>query len=291
MLFLSISWLSGQSIVNVNPATNTNNFNKIKKVTYFRPDNGATIVQSSEANGVTNSSSFAVNVVQVEAYQPGASSGPTITLDYFNFEGVEIRNMNLNSSNGGVGVYENGTLYPANADFNLFKQKLKDYLHNANMRSMFYYDSPTNLPCNQLPPACTTQDFDIQFAYAFESNDYLLASERYGNSTFTVIPLDQNGNVIGDYVCYGCGGGGTYTKYDWNTGYAPGPYQSVQAQVFTVVPISIFNATGPIFGLRIFNGVDQADVKFYGLSDNSFTDNPLNPTVTGIAGNVYNDVD
>jgi len=60
---------------------------------------------------------------------------------------------------------------------------------------------------------------------------------------------------------------------------------------FEVLKVRLFNATGPIFGLRIFNGVDQADVKFYGLSDNTFTDNPLNPTVTGIAGNVYNDID
>ncbi len=75
MLFLSISWLAGQSIVNVNPATNTNNFNKIKKVRYKRHDTGQEFWQNSEANGVIDASPYAIDIVKLEAWPPGASSG------------------------------------------------------------------------------------------------------------------------------------------------------------------------------------------------------------------------
>lgn len=294
MTLMLSAGIFAQTVINVNPHTDPNgtNYAKIKKVTLYRPDNGQTIVQTSEKSGVVGANDqYPVHIVGVEAYTPGSNQGSVITLDYFNFEGVEIRNMNLNSSNSGVGVYENGVTYPANSNFSAFEQKLEEYLLDANMRSMFYYDGTTNLPCNTLPPSCTTQDFDIQFAYAFESTDYLLASEKYGNSQFTVIALDANGNAIGDFICYGCGGGSTYQKWDWNTGYAYAPYNTTQAQTLTVIPISLFNAGQPVYGLRIFNGVGEADVKFFGLSDNTFTNNPINPTVTGLRGNVFDDLD
>lgn len=139
MMFVLSAGIFAQNIINVNPHTDPNgtNYAKIKKVTLYRPYNGQTIVQTSEKTGVVGANDqYPVHIVGVEAYTPGSNQGSVITLDYFNFEGVEIRNMNLNSSNSGVGVYENGLTYPANSNFSAFEQKLEEYLLDANMRSM-----------------------------------------------------------------------------------------------------------------------------------------------------------
>ena len=179
----------GQGVQIVNPSLDPNaaNYADIKNVRYVRPENGQVIVQNSPASGVSNAGTFPIHIDRIEAWKPGTNRSQTLVLDYFNFEGVEIRNMHLNGDETSVGVYEDGTSYPASGNFAVFQQKLKEFLLNGNMRSMVYFDGNTGLPCaDQLPPACTTQDFDIQFAYAFESTDYLLASERYGNSTFFV---------------------------------------------------------------------------------------------------------
>jgi len=75
--------------------------------------------------------------------------------------------------------------------------------------------------------------------------------------------------------------GDAYTKYDWNSGSAASSYWSDQAMAFTVAPVSKFfegTAVEPqtVFGFRVDND-GEADVKFFGLSRESFTGNPVVP--------------
>ncbi len=285
--------LNAQVVVDVNPNTNTGNFAKINKVQYYSHTTQSTYWQNAEAVGVTDAALDRVDLVRVEATKPASLGGGPVVLDYFNFEGVEIRNINLTTATVGVGIWSEGVKTPIFNNLTNWRDKVKEKLMTGNIRSKIYYDpDPTlgPLPCNTQPPACTTPDFDIQFGYGFESSDYMLVAERFGNSTFSLYALDAYGNQIGDIVCFGCSGGGSYQKYDWNSGLAAANYVNNQAMTFTVIPVSLFNTGAQtIFGLRIFNSTDQADVKFFGLSDNTFTNNPVNPTVTGLEGTIFND--
>jgi LruC domain-containing protein len=277
--------LNGQ--VNINPHLNTGNYSPISSVVYTI--NGNDVVQNSPAtSGNENPGSTPVFLKRINATK--SPSDPTqVVLDYFNFENVTIKNLNLTAATTGVGVYYDGTSTMIHNNVPAFLDKLSLLVTDANIRSKVWYDNPGNLPCNTLPPDCTTQDFDIQFSRGFLPEDYMLVGERWGNSTFSLRALDANGNEIGSTLTFGGGGGGAYQKYDWNTGYSM-TYQSGQAMAFTVIPASLFNAGQTVFGLRIFNSVDQADVKFFGLSDNTFDDNPVNPSVTGITGTVFHDI-
>jgi hypothetical protein len=133
------------------------------------------------------------------------------------------------------------------------------------------------------------------FYRALNLDDYILVSERWGNSTFTVTALMADGNPYPDANILRLGGsGGTfgvgYEVHDWNTGYAAATNVPSQAQALTLFSIGKFfetigpsqnqqgPASGPVYGLRIEN-VDEADVKIMAISANSFIDNPINPQV------------
>lgn len=290
-IFLSASIIGAlvagaQTTININPKNNTNNYCPIQSVKYII--NNTVVTQTSKATGATQGTT-PVYLVEVNAKKSPTNNTP-VQLTYFNFEGVQIRNLNLTNATTGVGVWNKGQNVLANNNIsnNVFRNALKAFQLDGDIRSKVWYDHPSNLPCNNQPPACTTPDFDIVFGYAFTNDDYMLVAERWGNSAFSLRALDINGNVIGNTLCFGCGSGGAYERYDWNSGYSM-PYVSDQAMAFTVVSISLFGTSQPIFGLRIFNGVDQADVKFFGLSDNTFANNPVNPTVSGVSGKVFHD--
>ncbi len=284
--FLASAWfVSAQTEINVNPHLNTNNYAPITSVKY---QIGNSIVTQTQSATGANAGTSRVDLIEINA-QVSPSDNTPLQLIHFNFEGVQINNVNLTNATTGVGVWQEGVNTLANNNLPNFINAVKDNVSNGNVRSKIWYDNPTNLPCNTLPPTCTTPDFDLQFGYAFESTDYIAVGERWGNSTFKLRALDANGNQIGNTICFGCGGGNAYQKYDWNTGYAA-TYQSTQAMAFSVIPMALFAANQPIFGLRIFNSVDQADVKFFGLSDNTFANNPVNPNVSGIRGNLFHDI-
>ncbi|GCD78180.1 hypothetical protein JCM31826_16620 [Thermaurantimonas aggregans] len=279
--------VSAQTTININPKNNTNNYCPIQSVKY--KINTSIITQNTEATGAVQGNT-PVYLVEVNAKKSPSNNTP-IQLTFFNFEGVQIRNLNLTNATTGVGVWNKGQNILANNNItnNVFRTALKNYQLDGDIRSKVWYDSPTNLPCNTQPPICTTPDFDIVFGYAYTNDDYMLVAERWGNSAFSLRALDINGNVIGNTLCFGCGSGGAYERYDWNSGYSM-PYVPDQAMAFTVVPITLFGTSQPIYGLRIFNGVDQADVKFFGLSDNTFANNPVNPTIPGVSGKVFHDI-
>jgi hypothetical protein len=139
-------------------------------------------------------------------------------------------------------------------------------------------------------PAPGVADYDLLFQRGFKSDDYLLVSERWGNTYFTLTPLDSSGQVItgANTLRFGYPTGNAYTKYDWNSGYAAASYFNDQAMAFTVASVSKFfegTQTTPqtVFGFRVDND-GEADVKFFGLASNQLIPEPSSALLTAIAG-------
>lgn len=168
-----------------------------------------------------------------------------------------------------------------------FDARLAQSTQNANILDYIYYDGGNTTPAASF-------DFDLLFFRAFEANDAFLIQERDGNTFFRVDPLGADGNVIPQANSLVFGGntdaspevsGASRARYDWNTGYTLSNYRSNQPIVFTVVLAGqFFEGTNIapedqiVYGFRVDNN-GKADVKFFGLSDDPFDDNPINPLI------------
>jgi uncharacterized repeat protein (TIGR01451 family) len=233
--------------------------------------NGSTINQSAETPhwsiiGQTNGS--------IEVRQMVITDGSNRTLSVGNFEGATIANMNITSSTTGMGVFNNGS-ETTTANLTNFRNAVIASTQDNNLNHYVYSDY-----AGPLPPAGTA-DWDLRFTKALTNNDYVVVSERYGNSPFVLRPLDRNGNLYSNGNTLVLGGPDRYTwsnpyeGHDWNTGYASATRSPDQAYVFTVFDVSQFGLADnqPVHGFRIDNDGD-ADLKFFGASDDTFTNNP-----------------
>ncbi|MFD2257151.1 hypothetical protein ACFSSA_10715 [Luteolibacter algae] len=262
--------LGAQNFVDILPGTNNVPINSVNYVV-----DGIDVSQTSEASGVAVNRDGSVYLKSVVVNDGGV----TKTLDSFNSLGATVTNLNLTSQAGGVGVFDNGTV-TTTSDISAYATSLAGVTQDTDLLNYAFYDGVSNLP------GSSTADFDLHFAKGFEANDFVLVSERYGNTFFTIVPLDANGDVIAGANTLRFGGPatkGAYQAYDWNSGYAAESYQASQAFGFSVASIGKFfegsaAAEQAVYGFRIDNN-GEADVKFFGLSDNSFVDNPNNPTV------------
>lgn len=266
LLFLLSLPLVGQTTLDITPGVNNV---PITGVTYNV--GGSTVVQRTAASGVTNNQD---SEVFVSGVQIGSGSSAQ-NLNVFNFEGAQVRNINFGPSSSGVAVFDNGAVTNTNnlADF---ENAVIGITQDADLMNFLYYDAASNLP------GASTADFDLIFRYSFQPTDYILVSERNGNTFFELTPLGADGEVIAgaNTLRFGGAGGAAFAVYDWNSGYATSSYVSSQPQVFSVASAGKFfegtAVTGEIYGFRIDNNGD-ADVKFFGLSDDTFTNNPENP--------------
>ncbi|MFT7592440.1 MAG: hypothetical protein ACI9UJ_002377, partial [bacterium] len=217
---------------------------------------------------------FSLNYVKIN------DNGTAKTLNKFNSLGATITNNNFSGSVNGVGVYNQGTYLYARNQSTWTEAMIQSGLDN-NVLNYLFYDNSSNVPSGA--------DFDIVWTKGWESNDFLMVDERNGNTCFALTPLDSTGSVITTAfkLQFGNRYGSVRAEYDWNIGYAPSNYTN-QPMVFTVVSMSTFNTSSTIFGFRIDNTGD-ADPKFFGLSDVTFDDNPNNPLIGGLSGNVFND--
>lgn len=247
----------------------------ITQVTYSI--NGSDVTQVAEAAGVTN-----VGDSEVFLKSLSTASGPNLT--FFNTAGAKVLNVNPQLGGiSGVGVFDNGTTTASNAGLASYATAIEGTSTDTDLRNFSYHDYLSPGPTN---PAVA--DLDLHFAKAMNVTDYLVVSERWGNSSFQLLALAADGQpYVGANILRLGGSGGTpgigYEVHDWNTGYAAANNVSSQAQALTLFSVSKFfegtQATaGPVYGFRIFN-YDEADVKILGISDNTFDDNPDNPTV------------
>ena len=232
---------------------------------------GVHVDQTTEATGVQVRRDAPVYLKSV-TIQDGAAAR---TLDTFNSLGAAVTNVGFSALTGGVGVFDNG-IKTHTQDPAAFASALAATTQDTDLMNYNFYDGVSHMP------AAGVADYDLLFQHGFESSDFILVSERWGNTFFTLTPLDASGNAIAgaNLLRFGYPTGSAYTKYDWNSGYAASSYQSEQAMAFSVVAVSKFfesasAASQPVYGFRIDND-GEADVKFFGLSDRSFADNPLN---------------
>ncbi|MBU3012193.1 carboxypeptidase regulatory-like domain-containing protein, partial [Polaribacter vadi] len=257
--------------------------------------NGNTITQTNGFGTASTPAANQTNLPVLMNYLKIDDGGGTIkTLDFFNALGSFVTNNNFTTAATGVGVYNEGVKTEVKDGVSAWEDAMQDMVNSRNALNYLYYDGVSNIP-----PA---NDFDILWKKALTDDDHLVVSERFGNTFFSVTPLDANGNPIASARTLRFGftqgpnnGGGSTTgngsrKYDWNIGYGSAGQNASQPQYFSVVDVELFNSPSAIYGFRIDNN-GEADVKFYGISDDTFIDNPTNPIVPGITGNVFNDLD
>lgn len=248
--------------------------------------NGSPVTQQTEAGNGTLQQSGDISVTKVKTL-----SGRN--LDIFNFAGAQIRDANgvfgkssIQTSETGIGVRTvgGGNVEVENGK-TTFDQALTQSTQNSNILNYVYYDGNNTTPS-------AAYDFDLLFLRAFNPSDAFLIQERDGNTFFGVDPLGADGNVIAGSNTLIFGGntdldpnssGTRLTRYDWNSGYALNSYQSSQPFVFSVVEskqffegTSVALANQVVYGFRVDNN-GNADVKFFGLSDDTFDNNPFNP--------------
>lgn len=276
-LLLAPSVALAQSVVLVGP--NEGNFAPVDTVVL--DDNGTTVVQtSSQPNGTLFQRSTPVNLQSI-----GLQNGDT--LDIFNFGGLDLTLENLGDFQpAGIGVLESDGTQTLLNDSNgtaAFENAAEGALQNANLNSYIFYDGISQ------DPQAGTADYRIDFRFAFESTDYLVVQERNGNTFFDLTALDINGVPIegANVLRFGENGGPALSVFDFNTGFANANFQSAQSFAFTVAEISeFFEGTGieevPIFGFEVDND-GEADVKFFGASDDTFLNNPVNQDIPGVA--------
>lgn len=280
-LVLSPVLSTGQLIIDPDVTGSTE---PLDEVTF--DDNGTLVTQtSSQPNNVNNKRSTPVTITSLKL-----ASGDI--LDVFNLDGAAITLGNLDdpssSSITGIGVLQSdGTRVELNGPGgpSAFKTAAENALQSSNINEYIYYDgSGPNSPGSL---AKNTTDYRINFRFSFEPRDYLLVQERNGNTYFQLTPLDINGNAIAgaNTLQFAQGTAAPFSGYSWNSGFANDSYQSNQEYAFSVASVEkFFEGTSvtpqPVYGFAIDND-GNADVKFFGASDDTFRNNPANLALPG----------
>jgi hypothetical protein len=248
-LLLFTSSLFGQNTTIVRQG---NNNTPITQVTYAVDGNLVT-QNTPHNNGHFSTSDVILKSIQVN------DNGTAKTLQFFNLGGI-VTNNNFQTNTTGVGVYNDGNMTPA-SNRAAFESAINDMSSDSSLLHMLVYDRTSNIP--------NGNDFDINWNKGLTNDDFIVLGERNGNSRFTIIPLDQNGNIIvgANYIQF-------RSRYDWNTGFAPRNVPN-QPMHLSVVKVDQFNTSTPVFGFRIDNN-GEADIRFFMMGDNTFENNPSN---------------
>ncbi len=267
LLFLAGILPSNAATINVLPGVNNV---PITQVIYGIPGS-SDVVQTSPAMGVAvTPSDTAVNVKSVKVN----NNGLLVDLNFVNTQGATVMNVNPELSNiSGVGVFNHGVTTNSNGPGGIagFNTALASTSSDFDLRNFCFYDYLT--PGN---PTQDVPDYDILYTVPMLISDYLLVSERNGNTYFKVTPLKQDGTPFefANKLLFGGSGGAPYSVYDWNSGYAAATNEPTQAQAFSVASAAKFfegttETPGPIYGFRIDND-GQADVKMVVISNTTF---------------------
>ena len=267
-LFLGFGFpLLGQTIVEIKPGMNNRPITQM----VFEVD-GSPVIQNVEATGVVVNRDQPVFLRSVTIDHGGSS----VVLDSFNSFGATVGSINFTTSTGGVGIFDNGTI-TTTTNLAAFGAALAATTQDTDLMNYSFYDLVSNLPPSGV------HDYDLFFNRGFNPEDYLLVSERFGNTYFSLSALDATGAPISgtNLLRFGYPSGAGYELYDWNTGYAAASYSNSQAFALTVADVSLFFtgtsvAPQPVFGFRVDND-GEADVKFFGGSANTFANNPAVP--------------
>ncbi|MEO8614934.1 MAG: PEP-CTERM sorting domain-containing protein [Luteolibacter sp.] len=257
-----------------------NNNVPISQVTYLI--GGLDVVQSSQASGVEHTADTSVNLKSVRI-----TDGAVIDLPFFNTAGAKAVVSPQLAGLSGIGVFNNNVTTLSNAGSAAYAAAVAGTATDTNLRNFSFQDFVT--PAS---PPKSGFDYDLLFKYALNLSDYLLVSERWGNSSFLVTPLDVNGLPYSGSNTLRLGGAGlatglSYSAYDWNTGYSAASNVPSQAQAMTIASVAKFfpsgQAGGPVYGVRVeISNITptiegEADTKIIGISNDTFSNNPVNP--------------
>lgn len=207
------------------------------------------------------------------------NGGLIVDLNFVNSVGATVLNVNPQlASISGLGVFNhNNATIASNGPGGLtaFATALSSTFSNSNLRNFSYYDFLST------PPTAGVPDYDVLYTQPMLPTDYIVITERNGNTFFRVTPLGMDGQPIASANVLLFGGlvtdlpnGPGYSRYQWNSGYAAAGNFPTQAQAFTATSaMKFFEGTGvtpvPIKGFRIDND-GEADVKIIIMSDSSF---------------------
>ena len=229
------------------------NANDVPVTQVVLDDNGSIVTQNASQVVTADSDDDPVDFVSVTVND----GGTIVTLDEFNVGAISTANYNFPGGLTGVTAWENGSGTAVNTA--PFVGAVDRVLSSLDLRDYLAYDVISS------PGSGWNPDFDILFDSPLRNADYLLVSERLGNTFFDLVALDKQGNDIGGDVV------GFDAAYRWNTGFAPSN-EPTQPMWFTVIDIEQFGVDtedSPIYGFRIDND-GEADVKFFGLAADPF---------------------
>ncbi len=270
LLLAAVSSLSHAATMDITPGLNNV---AIQQVVYNV--GGSPVTQNAEASGV-------VNVGNSPVYLQSITAGGQ-ALTFFNTSQAKVFNVNPQlGTTSGVGVFDNNTTTVSNGNLTAYADAVAGTSMDTDLRNYGYHDFLSPGPTNP-----TVADLDLHFAKALNTTDFLVTSERWGNSSFQLLALAQNGEPYTNANILRLGGPGNlssgYGQHDWNTGYASLGNVPDQAQALTLFSVAKFfegtsAVAGPVYGLRIFN-YDEADVKILGISADTFANNPDNMKV------------
>jgi gliding motility-associated-like protein/uncharacterized repeat protein (TIGR01451 family) len=143
-----------------------------------------------------------------------------------------------------------------------FLEAMQEVVSTPDLRS--YWDiGPT-------PIFTDNQAFvDIIYPNQIPQSGYLMISDRNGNSSIDLMPLDQNGNVIA-----GATRVEMRVQYDWNTGVNHQIDIPEQKQWLTIFTPDLFATQEPIYGFRVFDiGESDGKIIFFAREISAAPDN------------------
>jgi len=207
------------------------------------------------------------------------NGGLLVDLNFVNSVGATVVNVNPQlASISGIGVFNHNSANVTSdglGGLSAFSTALASTFSNTNLRNFSYYDFLSTPPTSGVP------DYDVLYTQPMLPTDYIVITERNGNTFFRVTPLGMDGLPIASTNVLLFGGlitdpanGPSYSRYQWNSGYAAAGNFPSQAQAFTATSaLKFFEGTGvtpvPIKGFRIDND-GEADVKIIIMSETSF---------------------
>ncbi len=221
--------------------------------------NGVDIVQTSSYshgsnNQVVNSQNTPIQLKSITIEK----DGQLIVADHLNVLQVELIQNNFPHNSYGVTTVEDGKASSRVGDSD-FSDAIERVLSSTNLRDYMSYDIRNSRDLEAIP-----YEFAMRFA-PMRNGDYLVVMERWGNSTFELVPLNSAGKEIAGSNKL------RFEGYAWNTGYAPNDYKQ-QPFYFSVIEIAKFGVDTDktlITGFGV-NNDDGADFKFFTISDESF---------------------
>ncbi|MBJ7396138.1 MAG: hypothetical protein JHC76_08835, partial [Akkermansiaceae bacterium] len=144
---------------------------------------GTDVTQNTEETGVTRGGSN--SPINVKSVNISDGSPVNVHLSYFNTEAAKVVNVDPNLANSaGIGVFNNGvTTKSATNNISSYATAFAGTSTDTDLRNYAFNDYVT--------PARTTNtpQLDILFYRALTIDDYVLVSERWGNSAFQVTAL------------------------------------------------------------------------------------------------------